>query len=1000
MTYLQATLDQGEAVLRFPYDDGLRKLLRAIPGRRWDPGERAWIVPLDPERAQAVSLLLESLPRQAAVSEPLARALERQRGRRGHDECVLDVARPNESWWLTFATDRAPEVVAALLEHPDAHELPTIGRALIPLDPQAAQLVDTLPAGAGRVRLSEDAAHALTEVSQRPANRSGAMSYDVEVRRDRRKQDWVLIAAEHAPLARVLGARAGLRTAEGPEGSFALAAVEHDAHLIAELLEQLDTAGIDPRAQSWLARATTWSGTIDVASEPEEPVFLLLGDPARLPPDLRERAVGAQGGVMVPLTLDSWRAIEERVDGFTTPATRRCVAALKEGRPAPPAVLEISVVHEDPTFVLAPGHDHAQLEAFGKLAGASPYRPAKSAGRAPFVAPHRARAGGSLRDKPEGQEGAGQASKRPYSNNRDHRRLPAIRADPFCVEELDAFLAERDIWIEPDALVVLQEIRERHAQAAGLVALSAATDATLEVTGLGGKLKPFQRAGVAYLLEQRRAFLADEQGLGKTIEALATLEADGAYPAIVVCPASLKLNWMREIERWLPGRTAQALTGTGSKRPRRDDASTSTAGPDDANTSTAGPDDANTSTAGPKGAGADAVGPGDASTNDVNATPDPRPSSGEPIDPADITVVNYDILAARGPALAALKPKALVLDESHYCKNAAAKRTQAVARLAASAPNDGLVLALTGTPVMNRPPELISQLRIIGRLGDFGSGAQFGRRFKGADAHVRLHWHLRSRCFVRRLKADVLPQLPAKTRTIVPVELDNEAEYRLAETDVIAWLRSRPLDLGELDAKIAAALRAERLVRLNALKMLAARGKLHAALAWIHDFCSSGERLVVFARHREVQRAVIERFPHALHILGEDTHAARDASLSAFQAATNSENQLIVCSIEVAGQGLTLTQASNVAFLELDWTPAKHDQAEDRCHRIGQQDAVNAWYLLAAGTIDETMATLLERKRAIIGAVTDGREEDDEGIVDALARELTGEPYRHLRAVA
>jgi SNF2 family DNA or RNA helicase len=395
---------------------------------------------------------------------------------------------------------------------------------------------------------------------------------------------------------------------------------------------------------------------------------------------------------------------------------------------------------------------------------------------------------------------------------------------------------------------------------------------------------------------------------------------------------------MREIEPWLPGRSAQTLTGMGGEN--------------------------------------------------------------SPIPRADITVVNYDILAARAQTLGAMAPRALVLDESHYCKNAAAKRTQAVARLATSVPSDGLVLALTGTPVMNRPPELIAQLRILGRLADFGSGAQFGRRFKGVDAHVRLHWHLRSRCFVRRLKVDVLPQLPAKTRTVVPVELDNESEYRLAETDVIAWLRSRPLDLSELDAKVAAALRAERLVRLNALKLLAARGKLHAALAWIHDFCSSGERLVVFARHREIQRAVVERFPHALHILGEDTHAARDASLEAFQAADSSENQLIVCSIEVAGQGLTLTQASNVAFLELDWTPAKHDQAEDRCHRIGQQDAVNAWYLLAAGTIDETMATLLEHKRAIIGAVTDGREENDEGIVDALARELAGEPYRHLRAVA
>jgi hypothetical protein len=235
---------------------------------------------------------------------------------------------------------------------------------------------------------------------------------------------------------------------------------------------------------------------------------------------------------------------------------------------------------------------------------------------------------------------------------------------------------------------------------------------------------------------------------------------------------------------------------------------------------------------------------------------------------------------------------------------------------------------------------------------------------------------------------------------VVPIELDNAAEYRLAESDLLAWLRSQPLDLRELDAKLAAAVRAERLVRLNALKLLAARGKLTAALAWIHDFRSSGERLVVFARHREIQRALVERFPGALHILGEDSPARREQALRAFQEPDDRSNQLIVCSMEVAGQGLTLTRASNVAFLELDWTPAKHDQAEDRCHRIGQQDAVNAYYLLAADTVDETIATLLERKRAVIEAVTDGREEDEEAVLDALVRELRGAPYRHLRAVA
>ncbi len=390
MTFLQATLEQGEAVLRFPYDDVLRKLLRAIPGRRWDPAARAWIVPLDPERAQAVGLLLKSLPRPPDVSDALTRALARQRTRRTPEECVLDLARPNESWWLTFATDHAPGIVEALLEHDDAHELPSIGRALIPLDEQAARLVDTLPAEAGRLRLSEDAAHALTEVSQRPATRPGAMRYDVELKRDRHKQQWVLIAADHAPLARALAARSGLRSLEGPEGTFALAAVEHDAHLIVELLEQLELAGIDPRVQGWLARATTWRGTIDVAGEPEQPVFLLLGDPIGLPPELREGAVSAPGGVTIPLTLESWQAIEQNMRGFTSAAARRCVAALKEGRPAPPAVLELSSVHDEETFVLAPGHDASQLDAFGALSGASPHRPL-AATRAPHSRPARPR---------------------------------------------------------------------------------------------------------------------------------------------------------------------------------------------------------------------------------------------------------------------------------------------------------------------------------------------------------------------------------------------------------------------------------------------------------------------------------------------------------------------------------------------------------------------------------------------------------------------------------
>ena len=301
--------------------------------------------------------------------------------------------------------------------------------------------------------------------------------------------------------------------------------------------------------------------------------------------------------------------------------------------------------------------------------------------------------------------------------------------------------------------------------------------------------------------------------------------------------------------------------------------------------------------------------------------------------------------------------------------------------------------------MLNHAEELVSQLRVIGRLEDFGSGAQFTRKFRGELSEERLHWHLRRRCFVRRLKREVLPQLPAKRQVVVPVALSNTTEYRLAEEDVIAWLRSQPLDLRELNAKIAATLRAQRLAQLGTLQRLAARGKLAAALSWIADFLASGEPLVVFARHVEVQEALLARFPDAAHIIGRDSAAAREAAVQAFQEPDGP--QLLVGATRVAGQGITLTRASNVAFLELEWTPAMHDQAEDRCHRIGQHDAVTAWYLLAADTIDETMAELIQRKRGVIAAVTDGRQLDGDGLVEAVVRELReGRPLRHLRPVA
>jgi SWI/SNF-related matrix-associated actin-dependent regulator 1 of chromatin subfamily A len=809
-----AWLEEREAVLRFAFDERLKTLLRAIPGRRWDPHERVWRVPLTPESAESVAGWLAEPVLAARVAPELEAALEAQRGARDHDECLIELVRFDEDRWLTFCADVPGEPVAALLAHPRTVTLPTVVRVLVPLDDDAAELA-----------------------------RVACLDHPCA---------WLSPAAERA-----VAERQG-RSVSVPSGAAPLEAVSRT--------------------------------DVSVARVDGEPVFVLSGTPVA---SLRAHAVRSPAGWTLALSAASWTVITQHARGRMTRAAARCVAALERAEAPPAAVLELSAVHAEPTFVFAPGYDTTALEQLGATA----------------------------------------MERRP--SRHEHGALPTLRVDAYSVPTLEAFLAHEGVVCSAQAAPHLEAIRDEHAQAAAIVERSQATDAPLHISGLGGELEPFQRAGVRYLLERRRVFLADEQGLGKTIEAIAALEHDGAYPAIVVCPASLKRNWERELKHWVPHRGVELVNGRDGM-----------------------------------------------------------------LGGAEVTIVNYEIVEGRLEGLRALAPRALVIDESHYCKNTKAKRTKAVTRLATAVPEDGLVLALTGTPVMNHASELIAQLRILGRLREFGSGRAFDERFRGPDAHQRLHWHLRARCLARRVKADVLPQLPAKRRSVVPIELDNDREYRLAEADVIAWLRSQPLDLRELGARVAAALRAERLVRLGALKLLAARGKQRAALTWIHDFLASGERLVVFARHREIQQGIVERFPRALHLLGSDSQAERDRTLAAFQAPDNPSNQLIVCSLAVAGQGLTLTRASNVAFLELDWTPATHDQAEDRCHRIGQSAAVNAWYLLAAETIDETIATLLERKRAIVAAVTDGREEDEEAVIDAVVRELRGAPYRHLRAVS
>ena len=172
---------------------------------------------------------------------------------------------------------------------------------------------------------------------------------------------------------------------------------------------------------------------------------------------------------------------------------------------------------------------------------------------------------------------------------------------------------------------------------------------------------------------------------------------------------------------------------------------------------------------------------------------------------------------------------------------------------------------------------------------------------------------------------------------------------------------------GEYDQLLVAA-KAEQLVRIEACKQAAARGKLAASKEWIENFLDSDEKLVVFASHIDIQESLANTFDGAAHIFGSDDALTRQQNVDRFQ--TDPECRLIVCSLQAGGVGITLTAASNVAFLEQGWTPAAMDQAEDRLHRIGQKDSVNAWYLLDMNTIDGQIWNLIEEKRNVTEQVT------------------------------
>ena len=478
---------------------------------------------------------------------------------------------------------------------------------------------------------------------------------------------------------------------------------------------------------------------------------------------------------------------------------------------------------------------------------------------------------------------------------------------------------------------------------------SRAESADIEVKTINGKLLPYQLAGVSYAHNARRCFIADDMGLGKTLQAIATLEyaeQNGAvaYPAIIVCPPNLVLNWKAEYAKWAPHRKVSVVTDR----------------------------------------------------------------KNFPEEQHDVVVVGYSNVNHWYKAM--LDYRSLVCDESHYLKTKEAQRTRAVTKISKKI-GSGIVLCLTGTPVTNRPMEYASQLGIIGRLDELGGEWGFYRRYCAAHKDKFGHWiltgasnleelndKLRSSCYIRRTKDQVLTELPDVMHDMyhVAVSEKHAKEYAKAENDIVQYLVERAKQIAEQigkspkSAAVMAKMKAEsntHLVKISVLRRMAAKAKMEAVEEWVKSNIEAGEKVVIAAHHRDVVDELAAKFG-GLKIQGGMTVQEVEDVKKKFQTLPVSEAPVIVLSIQAAKTGHTLTAAQKVLFVELPWTPADVDQLYSRCHRLGQKGSVMVTYSIADGTIDEGIYGLIQAKREVINAAVDGVTEDEDETTGQIVLEL------------
>ncbi|MBU19821.1 DEAD/DEAH box helicase [Microbacterium sp.] len=464
----------------------------------------------------------------------------------------------------------------------------------------------------------------------------------------------------------------------------------------------------------------------------------------------------------------------------------------------------------------------------------------------------------------------------------------------------------------------------------------------------GLEIMPHQSRFLESVREGHRTFLlADEPGLGKTAQSVLAASVAGAYPLLAVVPNVVKMNWAREVERWTPHRRATVISGDGE---------------------------------------------------DLDAF-------------ADVFIVNYEILDRHLSWLGSIGLKGMVVDEAHFIKNLTSQRSQNVLALASRIKeqvHNPLLLALTGTPLINDVEDFDAIWRFLGWTTGDKPGAELMTKLDETGltpADKAFYPEARSAVIsmgiVRRKKKDVAADLPDKLIADLPVELDDEygRSIRQAEQELGARLAAkyrriidargdRGLAPGEIDGDIVRLVAEGELEESkaagtgseNVFTMVRRIGQAKATVA--ADYAAQLQRsvgkVVFFAKHIDVMDAAERHFAQAglrtVSIRGEQTTAARQQAIDAFNE--DAGVAIAVCSLTAAGVGLNLQAASNVVLAELSWTAAEQTQAIDRVHRIGQDEPVTAWRIIAAHTIDTKIAELIDTKQGLALRALDGEAVD------------------------